>query len=70
MQSFLAILLVGGVLVARAETEQKYLGKTARNIRRQFMSCEETYGESWVPCGSEVCTQSSSSPAMKLTDVT
>ncbi|KAK1755167.1 hypothetical protein QBC47DRAFT_414068 [Echria macrotheca] len=26
------------------------------NIKRQFMSCAETYGESWIPCGDVAST--------------
>ncbi|KAK3341149.1 hypothetical protein B0T25DRAFT_332224 [Lasiosphaeria hispida] len=48
--------LARGALIAHAgAAEQRPLGgRLPPNVRRHFMSCEETYGQGWNPCGNEV----------------
>jgi hypothetical protein len=58
MRSFLTIVLASGALIASVGAVQKRLGGLLPHVRRQFMSCEETYGENWILCGDEVCPTS------------
>ncbi|KAK0657479.1 hypothetical protein B0T16DRAFT_61103 [Cercophora newfieldiana] len=56
MRSILAILLAGGALISPnlVGAEQKRVGDIPPHVlQRQFMSCEQTYGENWIPCGDE-----------------
>ncbi|KAK4449305.1 hypothetical protein QBC34DRAFT_380446 [Podospora aff. communis PSN243] len=55
MKSLAAILLAGGTMVSPVlGAEQKHLsGIPPHVVRRPFMSCKETYGDSWIPCGDE-----------------
>lgn len=55
MRRVATLILIAGGLLAQVSAEQKTIIGTPPNMKRQFMSCEETYGESWVPCGDEVC---------------
>lgn len=59
-QWVVAWLLAAGIaLVAAmpARNEQQPLGRLAQmsGVTRQYMSCEETYGDGWTTCGSQVC---------------
>ncbi|KAK0631856.1 hypothetical protein B0T14DRAFT_13565 [Immersiella caudata] len=55
MRTFVAVLLAVGALTSPAMgAEQKHLGGIPPHVlRRQFISCQETYDESWIPCGDE-----------------
>jgi len=53
------LLAAGLALVAAMPVgdQQKPLGRLAQmsGVTRQYMSCEETYGNEWTTCGSRVC---------------
>ncbi|KAK0731204.1 hypothetical protein B0H67DRAFT_63749 [Lasiosphaeris hirsuta] len=53
--SFIAPL-AGGALLASSAEQKPLGGRLPPNVKRQFMSCEETYGQGWIPCGNENST--------------
>lgn len=48
------MILVVSAVVTLASAEQTPLIGVLPNLRRQFVSCEETYGDDWITCGDEV----------------
>jgi hypothetical protein len=61
-----AAFVAAASLVAATRASETFLDRPGLAVRSDLMSCEETYGGGWTPCGDEVAPTQNFEMSMRL----